>query len=99
MAAMRTPSLTRREGSAEQTTVSRYLGRPRLAGRCAWGTVLTDSKSPHPDRGRPSRNAAGSMQPILVFDTYSLFFRAFHALPPMSTKRGEPTSAVHGLTV
>jgi DNA polymerase-1 len=35
--------------------------------------------------------------PALLIDTYSLFFRAFHALPPMSTRAGEPTSALYGL--
>lgn len=36
---------------------------------------------------------------ILLLDTYSLFFRAYHALPPMSTTRGEPTGALYGLSV
>jgi len=36
--------------------------------------------------------------PILLIDTYSLFFRAFHALPPMSTRAGEPTSALYGFS-
>lgn len=36
--------------------------------------------------------------PALLIDTYSLFFRAFHALPPMSTRVGEPTSALYGLS-
>jgi DNA polymerase-1 len=36
--------------------------------------------------------------PALLLDTYSLFFRAFHALPPMSTRAGEPTSALYGLS-
>jgi DNA polymerase I len=36
--------------------------------------------------------------PALLLDTYSLFFRAFHALPPMSTQAGEPTSALYGLS-
>jgi DNA polymerase-1 len=31
-----------------------------------------------------------------LFDTYSLLFRAFHALPPLTTKAGEPTSALYG---
>ena len=35
---------------------------------------------------------------VLLLDTYSLFFRAFHALPPMSTRAGEPTSALYGLS-
>src|SRR4051812_47967673 len=36
--------------------------------------------------------------PALLLDTYSLFFRAFHALPLMSTRSGEPTSALYGLS-
>ncbi len=32
-----------------------------------------------------------------LFDSYSLLFRAFHALPPLTTKAGEPTSALYGL--
>lgn len=32
----------------------------------------------------------------LLVDTYSLFFRAHHALPPMNTRSGEPTSALYG---
>jgi DNA polymerase-1 len=34
--------------------------------------------------------------PALLVDTYSLFFRAYHALPSMSTAAGEPTSALYG---
>ena len=33
---------------------------------------------------------------VLLVDTYSLFFRAHHALPAMNTRRGEPTSALYG---
>ena len=36
--------------------------------------------------------------PALLLDTFSLFFRAFFALPPMSTARGEPTSALYGFS-
>ena len=36
--------------------------------------------------------------PVLLLDTYSLFYRAFHALPSMSTLAGEPTSALYGLS-
>lgn len=35
---------------------------------------------------------------ILLFDTYSIFYRAFYALPPMSTSSGEPTSALYGFS-
>jgi DNA polymerase-1 len=36
--------------------------------------------------------------PALLLDTYSLFFRAYHALPDMRTTRGEPTSALYGFS-
>jgi DNA polymerase-1 len=39
------------------------------------------------------------MPVALLLDTFSLFFRAFFALPPMSTVRGEPTSALYGFSV
>lgn len=35
----------------------------------------------------------------LLFDTSSLFFRAHHALPPMSTSFGQPTAALYGFSV
>jgi DNA polymerase-1 len=35
--------------------------------------------------------------PVLLFDTYSLFFRAFHALPPLNTAAGQPSNALYGL--
>src|SRR4051812_46070070 len=39
-----------------------------------------------------------AVAPALLIDTYSLFFRAFHALPPMATRAGEPTSALYGFS-
>lgn len=33
---------------------------------------------------------------VVLIDTNSLFFRAFHGLPPMNTQSGVPTSAVYG---
>ena len=36
---------------------------------------------------------------MLLLDTYSLVFRAFHALPEMNTSRGEATSALYGFSV
>ncbi|HET9931250.1 MAG TPA: 5'-3' exonuclease H3TH domain-containing protein [Polyangiaceae bacterium] len=36
--------------------------------------------------------------PVVLFDTYSLLFRAHHALPPMNTATGEPTSALYGFS-
>jgi DNA polymerase-1 len=39
------------------------------------------------------------VSPFLVFDTFSVLFRAFHALPPMNTRAGQPTSAIYGMAV
>jgi DNA polymerase-1 len=36
--------------------------------------------------------------PVLLLDTFSLFFRAHFALPWMSTRAGEPTSALYGFS-
>ena len=34
---------------------------------------------------------------LLLVNGSSYLYRAFHALPPLSTSRGEPTGAVHGV--
>jgi DNA polymerase I len=39
------------------------------------------------------------MTDTLLLDAYSLVYRAFFALPPMSTTRGEPTGALYGFSV
>ncbi|HVT09642.1 MAG TPA: 5'-3' exonuclease H3TH domain-containing protein [Polyangia bacterium] len=39
------------------------------------------------------------MSRALLLDTHALLFRAFFALPPMSTRAGAPTSALYGLAV
>jgi DNA polymerase-1 len=36
--------------------------------------------------------------PVLLFDVFSLLYRAFFALPPMNTEAGEPTSALYGFS-
>ncbi|MGH8537317.1 MAG: 5'-3' exonuclease, partial [Gammaproteobacteria bacterium] len=33
---------------------------------------------------------------LVLVDGSSYLYRAFHALPPLSTSRGEPTGAIHG---
>jgi DNA polymerase-1 len=35
---------------------------------------------------------------VLLIDTYSLFFRAFYGLPPMTTSHGQPTGALYGFS-
>ncbi|MBI4510506.1 MAG: hypothetical protein HY698_12810 [Deltaproteobacteria bacterium] len=36
--------------------------------------------------------------PVLLIDVFSLLFRAHFALPPLSTRAGEPTAALYGLS-
>src|ERR1700721_1062743 len=35
--------------------------------------------------------------PLILIDGYSYFFRAFHALPPLTNSKGKPTGAVYGV--
>ncbi|HEY8530652.1 MAG TPA: hypothetical protein VIL08_00220, partial [Limnochorda sp.] len=35
---------------------------------------------------------------LVLVDAYSLIHRAYHALPPLSTRSGQPTQAVYGFT-
>ncbi|MEE9452720.1 MAG: DNA polymerase I [Gammaproteobacteria bacterium] len=37
------------------------------------------------------------MKPFVLVDASSYFFRAFHALPPLSNSKGQPTGAVYGV--
>jgi DNA polymerase I len=43
-------------------------------------------------------SAVAPRGPVLLFDVFSLLYRAFFALPPMNTARGQPTSALYGFT-
>ena len=40
---------------------------------------------------------APTTHPLVLIDGSSWLFRAFHALPPLSNSRGEPTGAVYGM--
>ncbi|HKQ68629.1 MAG TPA: 5'-3' exonuclease H3TH domain-containing protein [Polyangiaceae bacterium] len=40
-----------------------------------------------------------AMPRVALFDTHAVFFRAFHALPPMNSADGAPTSALYGFSV
>lgn len=37
-------------------------------------------------------------QPLVLVDASSYFFRAFHALPPLTNSKGQPTGAIFGVT-
>ena len=38
-----------------------------------------------------------STKPLILVDGSSYLYRAFHALPPLTNSRGEPTGAVYGV--
>lgn len=40
-----------------------------------------------------------SAGPTLLLDAYSLVYRAFYALPPMTTRSGTPTGALYGVSM
>lgn len=48
--------------------------------------------------GRTQLPEPGDKNVVYVLDLSGFLFRAYHALPPLSTSRGEPTHAVHGFT-
>src|ERR1700722_16021332 len=42
-------------------------------------------------------NKASSIKPLILIDGSSYLFRAFHALPPLTNTKGQPTGAVYGV--
>src|SRR5512143_3255172 len=38
------------------------------------------------------------MKKLILIDSNALVHRAFHALPPLSSPRGQPTNAIYGFT-
>ncbi|MBI4370201.1 MAG: hypothetical protein HY547_08235 [Elusimicrobia bacterium] len=44
----------------------------------------------------PPSYKAGAPNAIVLFDAYNYLFRAYHALPPLTTKQGEPVGALFG---
>jgi DNA polymerase-1 len=57
---------------------------------------MLDPTEKKPARAR--KNLAKLQVDVVAFDCFSLFFRAFHALPGMSTSRGVPTSGLYGFS-
>jgi DNA polymerase-1 len=49
-------------------------------------------------RSKSKQKESVGPAPVVLFDTYSLVFRAHHALPPMNTSTGAPTSALYGFS-
>ena len=53
---------------------------------------------PMPDARLSFADSSHGPGPVLLFDVFSLLYRAFFALPPMTTVSGEPTSALYGFS-
>ena len=52
-----------------------------------------------PDDATPTPDAPAARKKLLyLIDTYSLVFQVFHAIPPMTGPKGQPTNAVFGFT-
>jgi DNA polymerase-1 len=71
--------------------VAARAGRP-VAGRIASGSRTRVRES-------DAEYALDVASPILVLDAFSLLYRAFFALPPLTTRAGEPTAGLYGLAV
>ena len=51
----------------------------------------------HPDETPPAAMPGTDDKPLILVDGSSYLYRAFHALPPLTNSRGEPTGAVYGV--
>ena len=49
-----------------------------------------------PAENKASQESQEGRSKLFLIDGYSIIFRAFYALPPLSNSRGEPTNAVYG---
>src|SRR3569623_737241 len=66
---------------------------PLLAPRLQTG--LMSDPNPTTSSGAPA--AAAAVKPTLyIIDALNFIFRAFHALPPLTSQKGVPTGAVYG---
>ena len=46
---------------------------------------------------KTSKSGAGNEAPLILVDGSSYLYRAFHALPPLTTSKGKPTGAIYGV--
>ena len=62
-------------------------------------TSTKSAENPNPTAG-PAKTAApgASGETLVLVDGSSYLYRAFHAMPPLTNSRGEPTGAVYGVT-
>lgn len=80
------------------------MDSPRPAAAKAAGSAPGSSRGPDRDRtvtpiasgGASALPPAGASDALYLVDLSGYVFRAYHALPPLSSSRGEPTHAVLG---
>jgi DNA polymerase-1 len=100
----RLPGMSWDEPPAENATsdhVSQPLAKLQPADQPTAPSVAAESAAPaeeQPPRGPIEVNAPASLagQTVYVVDSHSLIFQVFHALPEMTSPKGEPVGAVFG---
>ena len=69
--------------------------------RCGGSARDREPRAFHAQRQRSLCNRQISIMArdcLYIIDTFSLMFQVFHAIPPMTGTRGQPTNAVFGMT-
>ena len=86
-------------GFGAVTGAKPQVGRPAsLAIHARFPATLPACPTRTPPDG-PAPAATGDGKKLLyLIDTYSLVFQVFHAIPPMTGPKGQPTNAVFGFT-
>jgi DNA polymerase-1 len=85
-------------GAPGRTTSAQKIDGAEV-GEAAWGRAFRTGRrnSRGCDSRRRSGAAAVSRRKLLLVDGSSYLYRAFHALPPLTNSKGEPTGAVLGV--
>ena len=69
---------------------------PKSAPKAAAKPAPT--KVPAKDPAKPAAGKSGKGDHVFLVDGSSYIFRAYHALPPLMSPKGEPSHAVLGVT-
>src|SRR4051812_15764360 len=90
----------------ERLPAPRRAGKPKLkpaeqtASPSNPAAIPSDKSAPPPDNGEPCDDRPQAVDikgwNVFIVDAYSLIFQVFHALPEMSSPRGEQVGAVFG---
>ncbi len=103
------PGMQADEASSAKSNPPEPQPAARTSGPTAAPAALADhERAPVDCADDPSAAAAGELSPtapsslagqtVWVIDANSLIFQVFHAIPEMTSPRGEPVSAIFGFT-